>query len=252
MEARPRRVLKNGDDFGSAAMNPMPSSPARPALRRARRTVMVVDMVESVRLIEADEDDTVRRWQRLVWLVRTRLLPARQGRLVKSLGDGLLCAFAVPCAALGCALEMQGAARALNDGCPPERAIRLRIGVHAAEVIVDELDLYGHGVNLAARLTALAAPGGIVVSAPTRAELVGAAGLCFEDLGETRLRHLRAPVRAYRVDAATPDVLPARPGALARIAAAARRGWAARPDPWPVPTIGPAAALATAPAAERA
>jgi class 3 adenylate cyclase len=101
-----------------------------PALQRVRRTVVMVDMVESVRLIEAHEEDTVRRWQRFVSEVSTQVLPAQHGRLVKSLGDGLLCEFEDARPAVASALHMQQAAWRLNDGYPAEQAIHLRIGAH--------------------------------------------------------------------------------------------------------------------------
>lgn len=175
-----------------------------PALQRARRTVVVVDMVESVRLIEAHEEDTVRRWQQFVAEVSTQLLPAQHGRLVKSLGDGLLCEFASVQPAMQSALAMQRMATRLNDGYPQEQAILLRIGAHTADVIVDALDVYGSGVNLAARLGQLAGPGEIVVSAEVRDHLVPELDADVEDLGDCFMKHVQLPVRAFRVGAPGP------------------------------------------------
>ena len=172
---------------------------------RTRRTVVVVDMVESVRLIAADEANTVRRWQQFVAEVTSQLLPALNGRLVKSLGDGLLCDFLSAATAIDCALKMQHAARRLSHGYAPDRRIQLRIGAHAANVIVDELDIYGSGVNLAARLMTLAGPGEIVVSAEVRDELTPGFDADVEDLGDCYLKHLAEPVRAYRIGHAQPD-----------------------------------------------
>ena len=170
-----------------------------PALQRARRTVVVVDMVESVRLIEAHEEDTVRRWQQFVAEVNTQLLPAQQGRLVKSLGDGLLCEFAAVRPAVHSALAMQRLATRLNDGYPDEQAIHLRIGAHTADVIVDALDVYGSGVNLAARLAGVSDSTGCVVSAEVRDELTDGLDADIEDLGACYLKHLPEPVHAYRL-----------------------------------------------------
>lgn len=170
-----------------------------PALRRASRTVVVVDVVESVRLMEQDEDDTIRRWQSFVGEVVTRLLPPSGGRLVKSLGDGLMLEFESVPPAIQCALAMQQAIQPYNHGRPSEQWMCLRIGVHAADVVVDERDIYGSGVNLAARLATLAGPGEIVVSAEVRDDLVAGLDADIEDLGDCFLKHLKAPIRAYRV-----------------------------------------------------
>jgi len=170
-----------------------------PALQRARRTVVMVDMVESVRLIEAHEEDTVRRWQQFVGEVSTQLLPAHRGRLVKSLGDGLLCEFEDARPAVASAVQMQQAAHRLNDGYPAEQAIRLRIGAHTANLIVDERDVYGVGVNLAARLAQLAGPGEIVVSPEVRDSLVDGLDVTIADLGDCYVKHVQEPVHAFRI-----------------------------------------------------
>src|SRR6185369_10494691 len=136
------------------------------------RTVVVVDVVESVRLMEQHEDDTIRRWQSFVGEVVTQLLPPRGGRLVKSLGDGLMLEFESVPPAIQCALAMQQAIQPHNQGRPSEQWMCLRIGAHVADIVVDERDIYGSGVNLAARLATLAGPGEIVVSAEVRDGLV--------------------------------------------------------------------------------
>jgi adenylate cyclase len=184
-----------------------------PALRRASRTVVVVDVVESVRLMEQDEDDTIRRWQSFVGEVVTRLLPQSGGRLVKSLGDGLMLEFESVPPAIQCALAMQQAIQPHNHGRTSERLMCLRIGAHVADVVVDERDIYGKGVNLAARLSSLAGPGEIVVSVEVRDRLVvgldadvedlgmepKGSGLHTEDLGACHVKHIEGPVRAYRL-----------------------------------------------------
>ncbi|WP_280153310.1 adenylate/guanylate cyclase domain-containing protein [Piscinibacter sp. XHJ-5] len=172
-----------------------------PALRRAARTVVVVDVVESVRLIEQDEEGTVRRWQSFVGEVVSTLLPEHGGRLVKSLGDGLMVEFDAVPSAIRCALAMQTAIAPLNDGQPSDRWLRLRAGIHAADVIVDAHDIYGSGVNLAARLASLAGPDQVVVSAGVRDSLTDGLDVRIEDLGDCFLKHLALPVRAYRIGA---------------------------------------------------
>lgn len=190
-------------------MTPNPSEPPWPALRRAARTVVVVDVVESVRLMEQDEDDTIRRWQSFVGEVVTQLLPAHGGRLVKSLGDGLMLEFESVLPAIRCALAMQQSIELYNHDRLSEQLMRLRVGAHVADVVVDERDIYGVGVNLAARLATLAGPGEVVVSAPVRDDLAFGLDANIEDLGDCFLKHLKAPIRAYRIRPAEQAVLPA-------------------------------------------
>lgn len=182
-----------------------------PALRRASRTVVVVDMVESVRLMEQDEDDTVRRWQAFVREVTQRLLPEGAGRLVKSLGDGLMLEFESVPPAIQCALAMHHAAEHCNVGLPADRWMCLRMGAHVSDVIVDELDIYGSGVNLAARLATLARPGEAVVSVEVRDRLVPGLDADVDDLGLCHLKHVSKPVRAFRLTPVSSQMPPPRP-----------------------------------------
>lgn len=171
-----------------------------PALQRASRTVVVVDVVESVRLMEQDEDDTIRRWQAFVGEVVTRLLPLHGGRLVKSLGDGLMLEFESVLPAIRCALAMQLAIEPHNLHRPGEQWMCLRVGAHVADVVVDERDIYGAGVNLAARLASdVARRGEVVVSAAVRDGLLPGVDADVEDLGPCHLKHMAQPVLAYRV-----------------------------------------------------
>jgi class 3 adenylate cyclase/tetratricopeptide (TPR) repeat protein len=166
---------------------------------RVVRTVLVVDLVESVRLIEEDEDGTVRRWREFVSGTSHDVLPAHGGRLVKSLGDGMMLEFEQTPAAVQAAFAIRDACGRLNAGVPANRQMLLRIGAHTGELIEDDLDVYGRSVNLAARLTSLAGPGEIVVSAEVRDLLTPSLDAEVEDLGECYLKHVREPVRAYRL-----------------------------------------------------
>jgi adenylate cyclase len=170
-----------------------------PVYRRAARTVMVVDVVESVRLMEQGEEDFVRRWHAFVADVVSRLLPLHGGRLVKSLGDGLMVEFEAVPPAIQCANAMQTAIAMSNTGRPADRWMCLRVGAHVADVFADEHDIYGVGVNLAARLTTLAGPGEIVVSADVRDGVLPGIDADIEDLGDFELKGIAMPVRAFRV-----------------------------------------------------
>jgi len=169
------------------------------SVNRVVRTILVVDVVESVRLIEHFERDTIRRWRALVEKVVQQILPAHEGRLVKSLGDGMMLEFPSVHRAIGAAFEIQLAALVAGNDVTPEQRIALRLGAHVGNVVADERDIYGHSVNLAARLAALAGPGEIVVSADVCDLLVPVLDAEIEDLGACYLKHVSKPVRAYRI-----------------------------------------------------
>ena len=169
------------------------------ATARVVRSILVVDVVESVRLIEQHEDDVVARWRAFVDHVNAIILPAHDGRLVKSLGDGMVLEFQRAPSSLAAAFAIQAAASAANEDIASDRRIELRIGTDVGTLIADERDVYGHRVNLAARLASLARPGEIVVSADVRDQITPALDAEVEDLGECYLKNLMRPVRAYRV-----------------------------------------------------
>jgi class 3 adenylate cyclase/TolB-like protein len=169
------------------------------AAGRRRGTIVVVDVVESVRLVEQDEAGVIARWQGLVDVVVRRVLPGTGGRLVKSLGDGMMLAFDDPRRATEAAFAIQRENDLLHDEVPPERRAWLRIGAHLGEHVVDAIDVYGRDVNLAARLSTLAGPGEIVVSTAVRDQVAADVDAEIEDLGDCFLKHVSYPVRAFRL-----------------------------------------------------
>ena len=179
-----------------------------PRFARRLRAVLFVDVVDSVRLIQQDEEGTVRRWRDFVAVITRDELPRRQGRLVKSQGDGMLLEFESAVDAVECAIAMQARIAQSEAAIEPGRRIRVRIGVHLADVIADELDIYGDGVNLAARLRDLGGPEEIIVSAAVRDQLTDGLGVTIEDLGERKLKGIERPIRAFR--ALPPGPLPSR------------------------------------------
>jgi len=179
-----------------------------PVLPRSRRALLVADLVESVLLMQQREDEVIERWRRFVAEVGAEVLPACKGRLVKSLGDGLLIEFGDIAQATAAALQMHARiARVPPTGKAPV-ALALRCGLHVADVVIDELDVFGSGVNLAARLASLAGPGQTVISAVARDELLPGVDAEVEDLGDCYLKHLPEPVRAYRLQPAVPRLAP--------------------------------------------
>jgi TolB-like protein/class 3 adenylate cyclase len=166
---------------------------------RQTKILMVMDVVESVRLMEQDENDFVSRWQLLVGQAEQRLLALHGGRLVKSLGDGLMLEFkeAVGCIRAGFAL--QELARQGNRDRSTQEQLNLRIGAHLAEFVVDRHDIYGSDVNLTARIAGLAGPGEFVITAELRDRLAPNLDADVEDLGDCYLKHVAKPVRVFRV-----------------------------------------------------
>jgi class 3 adenylate cyclase/TolB-like protein/Tfp pilus assembly protein PilF len=171
---------------------------------RERWAVVVVDVVESVRLMELDESKHIDRWRRFVDETVRDVLPPLHGRLVKSLGDGMLLEFRAVQDAVAAALELQRRVVPYSAGVPDDFAMHLRIGANVTELVRDEHDIYGAGVNLAARIASLGGPGEIVVTADFRDELFAGLDADIEDLGECVLKHIAHPVRAYRIGPAGP------------------------------------------------
>lgn len=176
-----------------------PTDETWPELLRVTRTIVVVDVVESVRLMQANEADVIDRWRRFVHEVRSQVLPAHAGRMVKSLGDGMLLEFDAVRVAVDASLSMQAVMARLNGAAADHEGMALRVGVHRCEVVRDDLDIYGVGVNLAARLAGLAGAGEVVVSSEVRDELLPGLDPAVQDLGDCYLKHLDQPVRAWRL-----------------------------------------------------
>lgn len=180
----------------------IPTTPDAPS-RRVERAIVVVDVVESVRLMQADETDFIDRWRRFVADVRDDLVPRCGGRLVKSLGDGLLLEFNDAAHALAAARALVRRVQSVNESRARDQFIELRIGLNLAEVRVDDLDIYGQGVNLAARLATLAGPGEIALSESFHAAIAATEPLeDLSDLGLCYLKHLDQPVHAFRIGGA--------------------------------------------------
>lgn len=170
-------------------------------MERAYRAVLFIDVVESVRLIEQDEEGFISRWLGMVDHIESVVVPKTGGRIVKRLGDGMLLEFPEVRQALAAAFDIHTAAERDNAArvSPPGSDMLLRMGIEVSEVIVGRDDIYGRGVNTAARLMGLAGPGEIVVSATAREQLTPVLDADVEDLGLCYLKNLADPVRAFRV-----------------------------------------------------
>src|SRR5437867_6527915 len=127
------------------------------------------------------------------------LIRAHGGRIVGTAGDSLLADFSSVVDALSCAVEVQQAARTINDPIPPDRRLELRIGVNLGDVIVDGGDIFGDGVNIAARLQALTQPGTVCISHTVYEQVRNKLDLDYRPLGSHRVKNIAEPVRAYAV-----------------------------------------------------
>jgi adenylate cyclase len=168
-------------------------------VRAERRlaAILVADVAGYSRLIGVDEEGTLNRLKSIRADVIDPKIAAHHGRLVKTTGDGLLVEFGSVVDALRCATEMQQAMAARNAGTAIEDRIEFRIGIHQGDIVVDDGDIFGDGVNVAARLEGLAEPGGICVSARVQEDATGKINLAFRDMGEQQLKNIARPVRAF-------------------------------------------------------
>ncbi|MGC1891231.1 MAG: adenylate/guanylate cyclase domain-containing protein, partial [Stellaceae bacterium] len=171
----------------------------RGRVERRLAAILAADVAGYSRLIEADEEGTLDRLKTLLAEAIDPKIAAHRGRIVKTTGDGLLVEFASVVGALRCAAEMQTALAEVNATLPTDRRIEFRIGINMGDIVVEDGDILGDGVNVAARLESLAEPGGICVSARVQEDAAGRLDLVFEDMGEQALKKIARPVRAYRV-----------------------------------------------------
>jgi adenylate cyclase len=177
-----------------AARDPNPG----PAPEHRRAAVVAIDMVGYTRLMSRDEAGTHARYRRLRREVIDPAVGRYGGRIVKSTGDGVLVEFASALDAVSCAVDVQDLLAEHNCGEARARRLRFRIGINHGRIIVESDDIYGNTVNVAARLEAVAPPGGIAMSARV-AELVGDdLDLELEDLGPRHLKHLSEAVHTLR------------------------------------------------------
>jgi adenylate cyclase len=155
-----------------------PTGPAR--VERRLAAILAADVAGYSRLIEADEERTLAALRSILRELCDPKIAEHRGRLVKTTGDGLLVEFASVVDALRCAVEIQRAMAERNSDAPAERRIEFRIGIHQGDIVVEkDGDIFGDGVNVAARLEGLAQPGGICVSARVHEDAAGKLDLTF-------------------------------------------------------------------------
>ena len=156
------------------------------------------------RLMEADEEGTLAALKAIRRELTGAKIAEHRGRIVKTTGDGVLVEFPSVVDAVRCAVEVQRAMSERNAGAPPDKRIEFRVGINLGDIISDEHDIYGDGVNVAARLEALAEPGGVLVSSTVRDHVRDKLDVVFDDLGEQQIKNIARPVHVFRVDMGPP------------------------------------------------
>jgi adenylate cyclase len=169
---------------------------------RRLAAILAADVAGYSLLIGADEQGTLNHLRALRAEVIDPSIAAHNGRIVKTTGDGLLAEFSSTIDGLRAAQAIQAQMGERNAGLVSERRIEFRIGIHQGDIIVEDGDIFGDGVNIAARLETLAEPGGICVSARVQEDASGKLDLAFRDLGEQQLKNIARPVRVYAIDTA--------------------------------------------------
>jgi adenylate cyclase len=178
-----------------------------PAARRLA-AILAADVAGYSRLMGADEEGTHERLKAHRRELVEPKIGEHSGRIVKTTGDGMLAEFPSVVDAVRCAAEMQRAMIDREAGIPEDRRIRFRIGINLGDIIVEDDDIFGDGVNVAARLEALAEPGGICISRTVRDQIRDKLAYAFEDLGEQSVKNIARPVRVY---ALRPEAMGAQP-----------------------------------------
>lgn len=168
-------------------------------MERRLAAILVADAVGYSRLMSEDEEGTHARFKALRDDVIGPLITGHRGRIVKFLGDGFLAEFHSVVDAVECAVAWQGRLNEREEDLPGHRRLRFRIGINLGDVMIEEEDIYGDGVNLAARLETLADVGGICVSRTVFNHVKNKVGLDFEDLGEHEVKNIAEPLRVYKI-----------------------------------------------------
>src|SRR5256886_1906693 len=191
-----------------------------PPVERRLAAIFAADVAGYSRLMGEDEEGTHERLRRHLRDLVDPKIKEHRGRIVKNTGDGMLAEFSSVVDAVRCAVEMQRAMADRNAETVEDRRITFRIGINLGDVIAEEHDIYGDGVNVAARLEALAEPGGICISRVVRDQIRDKLPYPFEDRGEQSVKNI---VRSVRVYALRPETIAEMPVAGAPIAVHRRR-----------------------------
>jgi adenylate cyclase len=192
---------------------------SEPRVERRLAAILAADVAGYSRLMGADEEGTLAALRAVRRELGDPKIAEHRGRIVKTTGDGLLVEFASVVDAVRCAVEVQREMIVRNAAIPAQRRIEFRMGVNVGDIIIEDGDIFGDGVNIAARLEALAEPGGICLSAAAHEQVRDRLDIAFDDLGEQQVKNITRPVRVFRIPITLTLPTPsARAPSLSRIA----------------------------------
>jgi class 3 adenylate cyclase/TolB-like protein len=195
---------------------------------RRLSAIVSADVVGYSRLMGRDEGGTLARLKAHLRDLIDPKIAEYGGRTVKSMGDGLLLEFPSVVDAVRCSVDVQRGMAERNAGIPEDDQIRFRVGINVGDIIIDGDDIFGDGVNVAARLQTLAEPGGICVSRAVRDHVLDKLSFAFEELGAQQVKNIARPIEVFRIhDAPDGHVVPVRASPLARTRLTLRRNWRA-------------------------
>jgi adenylate cyclase len=181
-------------------------------VERRLAAVLAANIAGYSLLMGRDEEHTLAQLKSFRKTLVDPGITAHRGRIVKTTGDGMLVEFASAVDAARCAVEIQRAMIQRNADVPPELRIEFRIGIHVGDIIIDDNDIFGDGVNIAARLEGIAVPGGVCISDDAHRQIRGKIDIGFDDIGEQTLKNIAEPMRAWRLRLAGEDASAIRPG----------------------------------------
>src|ERR1700674_1231467 len=183
---------------------------------RRLAAILAADVAGYGRLMGADEEGTLAQLKAHRRALVDPKIKEHRGKTIKTTGDGMLVEFARVVDAVRCAVEVQRGMAERNAGVPQNKRIEFRVGINLGDIIIDDKDIFGDGVNIAARLEALAEPGGICVSRVVRDQVRDKLDFAFEDRGEQQVKNIARPVRVFDVRAAVEitTLMPAPPAGV--------------------------------------
>ena len=181
-------------------------------VERRLAAVLAADVAAYSRLMGRDEERTLANLKSFRKTLIDPAIAAHRGRIVKTTGDGMLVEFASAVDAARCAVEVQRNVAAQNADVPQDLRIEFRIGIHVGDIIIDDNDIFGDGVNIAARLEGIAVPGGVCISDDAHRQIRGKIDIAFDDIGEQTLKNIVEPMRAWRMRLAGEDASAIQPG----------------------------------------
>jgi adenylate cyclase len=187
-------------------------------VERRLAAILAADVAGYSRLMSADEEGTLAHLKSFRKTLVDPKIVEHRGRIVKTTGDGMLVEFASAVDAARCAVEIQRGMAEQNADAPQDNRIKFRMGIHVGDIIIDDNDIFGDGVNIAARLEGIAEPGGICISDDAHRQVRGKVDIAYDDMGPQALKNIAEPMRSWRlrIDSSSSKSPPTRPSLVAR------------------------------------